>query len=44
MRQVGSASGIAASNRTLLKMAFQDIATREFVFAENAHIRPITRV
>ena len=44
VRQVTDASGVTTADGTLLEVAFQDIATREGITAQNAHVRAITGV
>jgi hypothetical protein len=44
VRQVTNTSGVTTADGTLLEVAFQDIATREGVTAQNAHVRAITGV
>jgi hypothetical protein len=35
---------VASTNRTLLKMALENVASTERVFAQMAHVRPVTGV
>lgn len=44
MREMARSCGVTSAEGTLLEVSFQDIASRERVFAEHAHVRAITGV